>query len=91
MIRAGLVLLSLAGCAEDAPEPVAKPPERPQQVQATCPQGVPAPPAPQAPRTVESIAAWAIAVDRALTQTEAARAICARRLAEVAGLVRLVR
>ena len=86
MTRAALVLLALAGCAEDAPEPVVKP-ERP-QVQATCPQGDPAPPAPQAPRTVESIAVWAVAVERARAQTEAARAICARRLAEVAGLVR---
>lgn len=86
MTRAGLLLLLLVACADDEPAPVTKL-ERP-SVQATCPQGTPAPPAPRVPRTVESIAAWAVAVDRALVQTEAARAVCARRLAEAARLVR---
>jgi len=84
--RAALLLLALAACAEAGPEPVAAPARPP--VATTCPHGAPSPPAPQAPRTVEAIAAYATALERARAQTEAARAICARRLAEVAGLVR---
>lgn len=80
MTRAALLLL-LAGCAEAPPEPAPEPVRAPYAV--TCPQGAPAPPAPRAPRTVESIAAYATAVERARAQTEAARATCARRLADV--------
>lgn len=80
MTRIALLLL-LAGCADAAPEPVSEPVRAPYAV--TCPQGAPAPPAPRAPRTVESIAAYARAAEKARAQTEAARAICARRLADV--------
>lgn len=83
MIRAAL-LLALASCATD-PEPVAMS-ARP-AIPATCPQGAPAPPAPRAPRTVESIARYATAVERARVQTEAARAVCARRLAEAVAVL----
>lgn len=87
MIRyTALILMMVAACADEpAPEPqsAVKP-----VVVATCPQGSPSPPAPRAPRTVESIAVWATAVERARVQTEAARAICARRLAEAAAQLR---
>ena len=85
MTRAALLLLAVAGCADDAPAP-ATAALRPPYV-ATCPQGAPAPPAPQASRTIESIAVWATAVERAREQTEAVRAICARRLAEAVALM----
>lgn len=81
MTRAALLLFALAACA-DAPAPIAAPALPHTAI--TCPQGAPAPRAPPAPRTVESIAVYATAVERARAQTEAARAICARRLAEVA-------
>lgn len=80
MNRSVLALLCLAGCAE-APATPAEPSTRP-PVAATCPQGARPPQAPPAPRTVESIARYATAVEKARAQTEAARAICARRLAE---------
>jgi len=79
-MRPLIALLCLAGCAE-APETPAEPALRPVVV-ATCPQGARPPQAPPAPRTVESIARYATAVEKARAQTEAARAVCARRLAE---------
>jgi hypothetical protein len=79
MMRALAAVLLLAACAEGPP--AADVPAR-ASVASTCPHGAPGPPAPQAPRTVEAIAAYATALERARAQTEAARAVCARRLAE---------
>jgi hypothetical protein len=71
-----LPLLLLAGCATAAPPPRPEPP--PELL--TCPGRVASPPAPKPPRSVESVARWATAINSALVRTEANRAECARRL-----------
>ncbi len=87
MIRAALLLIALAGCAA-TPEPVtvAARPEVPARLR-SCPPGAAAPAPPRAPRTPEQLAAWGIAAEKARARTEAARAECGRRLAELLGYV----
>ncbi|APT59557.1 hypothetical protein RGI145_19620 [Roseomonas gilardii] len=88
MIRAALLLIALAGCAE-APEPVtvASRPEVPARLR-SCPAGAAAPAPPRAPRTPEQLAAWGIAAERARARTEVARMECERRLRELAAYAR---
>lgn len=45
-----------------------------------CPKAPPAPKYPQAPRTTESIAAWAKSLEHALAEAQEARNTCADRL-----------
>lgn len=79
-MRGVVLALALAGCAAPVVHPVrALPPVPPSSLQ-SCPPGVRAPKPPPTPRSVAALLDWAIAEDRALAGTEAARVECARRL-----------